>query len=255
MFFTLGTTTAFVDGVRDILSRTCATPATIGNKVAMVNVADAFGIELADVARRSFTEAGFDLVYDKSYPLGTPDLSPVMKGAKAAGPDAFVAWSYPPDTFGLAEQAMIEDLDVRRSTTRRRHQLPGVTAALMATRSTTFWAQAASMSTIPRNRGIRAAHEELTGKVADYWASANTYASLADPRAGNRGRRRCDRAAVTAVHQGQHLRDRHGHRSPSTRTTPAKFWTVGQWQDGVFRGVKGSNVDGAVPVRLKDGWE
>ena len=53
-----------------------------------------------------------ELVYDKSYPLGTPDLSPVMKGAKASNPDAFIAWSYPPDSFGLAEQAIIEDLDV-----------------------------------------------------------------------------------------------------------------------------------------------
>jgi branched-chain amino acid transport system substrate-binding protein len=32
------------------------------------------------------------------------------------------------------------------------------------------------------------------------------------------------------------------------------FWSVGQWQDGVFRGVKGSNVIGAVPVRAKSGW-
>ena len=28
-------------------------------------------------------------------------------------PDAFVAWSYPPDTFGLTEQAIIQDLDVK----------------------------------------------------------------------------------------------------------------------------------------------
>ncbi len=60
-----------------------------------------------------FTEAGFEIVYDTSYPLGTQDLSPVMKGAKAAEPDAFVAWSYPPDTFALTEQAIIEDLEVK----------------------------------------------------------------------------------------------------------------------------------------------
>ena len=36
-----------------------------------------------------------------------------MKAAKAANPDAFVAWSYPPDTFGLAEQAKIEGLNVK----------------------------------------------------------------------------------------------------------------------------------------------
>ena len=107
LFFTLGTTTAFVEGVRDILVD-MRDAGTIGNKVAMINVADAFGIELADAARPIFAKAGLEIVYDKSYPLGTPDLSPVMKGAKASNPDAFVAWSYPPDTFGLTEQAVIE---------------------------------------------------------------------------------------------------------------------------------------------------
>jgi branched-chain amino acid transport system substrate-binding protein len=74
----------------------------IGNKVAVVNVGDDFGIELANAGRPIFKSAGFDIVYDKSYPLGTQDLAPVIKAAKAANPDAFVAWSYPPDTFGLA---------------------------------------------------------------------------------------------------------------------------------------------------------
>ena len=92
MFFTLGTTSGFVEGVRDTLVA-MRDAGTIGNRVAMVNVADAFGIELADKARPMLAEAGFEIVYDKSYPLGTPDLSPVIKGAKNAEPDAFVAWS------------------------------------------------------------------------------------------------------------------------------------------------------------------
>ena len=85
----------------------------IGNKVAVVNVGDDFGIELANAGRPLFKEAGFDVVYDKSYPLGTQDYAPVIKAAKAANPDAFVAWSYPPDTFGLADQAKIENLAVK----------------------------------------------------------------------------------------------------------------------------------------------
>ena len=85
----------------------------IGNRVAIVNVADAFGIELANAGRPIFQQAGFEIVYDRSYPLGTQDFAPVMKAAKAANPDAFVAWSYPPDTFGLAEQAKIEGLNVK----------------------------------------------------------------------------------------------------------------------------------------------
>ena len=85
----------------------------IGNKVAVVNVGDDFGIELANAGRPLFKQAGFEIVYDKSYPLGTQDYTPVIKAAKAANPDAFVAWSYPPDTFGLADAAKIEALSVK----------------------------------------------------------------------------------------------------------------------------------------------
>ena len=112
IFFTLGSTTSFAGAVAEILKK-MKDEGKIGNRAAMVNVADAFGIELANAARPIFKRAGFQIVYDKSYPLGTRDLSPVIKGAKAANPDAFVAWSYPPDTFGLTAQAKINGLNVK----------------------------------------------------------------------------------------------------------------------------------------------
>ena len=112
IFFTLGTTTDFAGSVASVLGKMKAA-GTIGNKVAMVNVADAFGIELANAARPIFKKAGFDIIYDKSYPLGSPDLSPIIRGAKGANPDAFVAWSYPPDTFGLTAQAKVQGLNVK----------------------------------------------------------------------------------------------------------------------------------------------
>ena len=85
----------------------------INNRVAMANVGDTFGIELANAARKVFKKYGLNIVYDKSYPLGTQDLTPVIKAAKAAKPDSFIAWSYPPDTFGMAKAAKIEKLDVK----------------------------------------------------------------------------------------------------------------------------------------------
>ena len=112
MFIVQGSTTAFATSAINVLKK-LKDAGQIGNKVAVVNVADDFGIELANAGRPIFKKAGFDIVYDKSYPLGTQDLAPVMKAAKAANPDAFVAWSYPPDTFGLAEQAKIEGLNVK----------------------------------------------------------------------------------------------------------------------------------------------
>ena len=149
----------------------------IGNEVAMVNVADAFGIELSDVARDLFTEAGFDIVYDKSYPLGTPDLSPVMKGAKDSGAKAFVAWSYPPDTFGLAEQAAIEDLDVSVYYSAVATAFPAFAAANGSKINNVLGAGGTNVDD-PLIAEYRAAHETVTGSVPDYWASANTYAAL-----------------------------------------------------------------------------
>ena len=32
------------------------------------------------------------------------------------------------------------------------------------------------------------------------------------------------------------------------------FWTVGQWQNGVFEGVKGVGTSNEESVRIKTGW-
>ena len=251
LFFTLGTTTAFVDGVKEILVEQRDAGA-IGNEVAMVNVADAFGIELADRAREIFGAAGFDLVYDKSYPLGTPDLSPVMKGAKESGAKAFVAWSYPPDSFGLAEQAIIEDLDVAVYYSAVATSFPAFGNAYGGKINNVLGAGGTNVDD-PKVAEYRKAHEELTGKVADYWASANTYAALQILEQAIEGANTLDRDVVT-----QYIKDNSFDTVMGTLSFESNvshtFWSVGQWQDGVFRGVKGSNVDGAVPVRLKDGW-
>ena len=251
LFFTLGTTTAFVEGVREILIEQRAA-GEIGNEVAMVNVADAFGIELADRAREMFSEAGFELVYDKSYPLGTPDLSPVMKGAKASGAKAFVAWSYPPDSFGLAEQAIIEDLDVAVYYSAVATSFPAFSGAYGNKINNVLGAGGTNVDD-PQVAEYRQAHLDITGKTADYWASANTYASLQILEQSIEGAGSIDRDVVT-----QYIKDNSFETVMGTlsfeNNISSTFWSVGQWQDGVFRGVKGNDVDGAVGVRVKDGW-
>jgi len=252
LFFTLGTTTSFVEGVKEILVEQ-RDAGKIGNRVAMVNVADAFGIELSNVAREMFVEAGFELVYDKSYPLGTPDLSPVMKGAKAANPDAFVAWSYPPDTFGLAKQAIIEDLDVSVYYSAVATSFPAYFGANGSKIDNVLGAGGTNVDD-PKIAAYRKAHEEVTGKTADYWASANTYAALEVLGQAIEGAGTLDRDAVTDYIKNNSFDTVMGELNFEDNVS-YKFWTVGQWQDGVFRGVKGVNVDGAVPVRLKNGWK
>ncbi len=252
LFFTLGTTTAFVDGVKEILVEQRAA-GEIGNEIAMVNVADAFGIELADRARELFAEEGFEIVYDKSYPLGTPDLSPVMKGAKESGAKAFVAWSYPPDSFGLGEQAIIENLDVKVYYSAVATSFPAFSKAYGSKINNVLGAGGTNVDD-PKIAEYRKAHEEITGSVPDYWASANTYAALQILEQAIVGAGTLDKETVTQYIKDNTFDTVMGDLSFKNNFSNT-FWSVGQWQDGVFRGVKGSNVDGAAPVRLKDGWK
>ena len=53
-------------------------------KVAVAYVNDLFGIELNAATGPAFKAAGLEVVDTKSYPLGAKDLSPVLRGFKAA---------------------------------------------------------------------------------------------------------------------------------------------------------------------------
>ena len=252
MFFTLGTTTALASDVVKILTD-MREAGQLGNKVAMVNVADAFGIELASVARPLFQEAGFELVYETSYPLGTQDLSPVVKSAKAAQPDAFVAWSYPPDTFALTEQAMIEDLQVKAFYTAVATPFPAYGARFGAAAEGVLGAGGVNADD-PRFKAYAEAHEKVTGAKPDFWASATTYASLeileqAIEAVG------LDKAAVADHLRANTYETILGPISFDENNNNQAFWTVGQWQGGVFKGVASRNREGAVPVILKQGWK
>lgn len=226
----------------------------IGNKVAMVNVADAFGIELAAAAKPVFEAAGYEIVYETSYPLGTQDLSPIVKGAKAADPDAFIAWSYPPDTFGLTEQAMIEDLDVGVYYTAVATSFPAFGEVFGPAAEGVLGAGGVN----PDSEAFidyAARHEAVTGKKPDYWASAMMYSSLQILEQAIEGADSVDREVVSAYIRDNAFDTVIGVIDFDAQNNNTAYWTVGQWQDGVFRGVASTGREGAVPVKLKTGWK
>lgn len=251
LFFTLGDTSSFTNSVVDLLKDE-RSKGKIGNRVAMVNVADAFGIELAEAARPVLKEAGFEIVYDKSYPLGTPDLSPVIKGAIDSKPDAFVAWSYPPDTFGLTEQAIIQKLDVGFFYTAVATCFPSYKGAFKDKINGVFGAGGVNPDD-PRIAGYMKAHREITGKEADGWASANTYVSFEILQQAIEGAGTLDRAAVTQYIKDNTFDTIMGPINFQNQVSH-KYWTVGQWQDGRFVGVKSVGMDGAKTPVEKVKW-
>lgn len=251
LFFTLGNTTSFTNDVVEILKDMRAA-GKINSRVAMVNVADAFGIELSKAARPALKAANFEIVYDKSYPLGTPDLSPIMKGVIESKPDSFIAWSYPPDTFGLTEQAIIQNLDVKAYYTAVATCFPAFSQKFGSKINGVLGAGGVNANS-PKIQAYFKEHKALTGKTADYWASANTYVSLQILEQAIEGAGTLDRKVVTQYIKDNSFDTIMGEINFENQISN-RFWTVGQWQDGVFHGVKSSDVPGAVSIIEKKGW-
>jgi len=72
---------------------------------AVIHVDELFGLEQAAALEKSFKQKGIQIVEKKSYPIGVKDLQPVLRDIKDKNPGAFVALSYPPDTFLITGQA------------------------------------------------------------------------------------------------------------------------------------------------------
>src|SRR5450755_4474685 len=103
-FWLLGTMTGAAQGFVETIAK-LRSEGKIGNTIAMLSVADQFGIGLAKSARRTLKKSGFDLVYDRSYPVEPQDMRAIMTEIKQLNPDSFVAFSYPPDTIAITQQA------------------------------------------------------------------------------------------------------------------------------------------------------
>ena len=252
MYFTLGGASGLAGGVVDVLSA-MRDAGHIGDRVAMVNVADAFGIELAEVALPQMEAAGFEIVYSTSYPLGTSDLSPVVKGAKAANPDTFVAWSYPPDTFGLTAQAKIEELDVKAFYTAVATAFPAYIGANGDSAEGVLgaggvYADGAAF------QDYAARHEEVTGAKPDYWASGMVYSSFQVLEPAIEATGSTDKAVVSEYIASNSFDTVMGTISWDEYNNNSSYWTVGQWQGGVFKGVASTGREGAVAAQPKMGW-
>jgi branched-chain amino acid transport system substrate-binding protein len=75
-------------------------------KTLAIIAADAeFARNAADGARANAKAAGFDIVYDKTYPPNTTDYSPIIEAIQAANPDIVFSASYPPDAVGMVRAA------------------------------------------------------------------------------------------------------------------------------------------------------
>ncbi|MGM4964232.1 amino acid ABC transporter substrate-binding protein [Tardiphaga sp. 1201_B9_N1_1] len=254
-FWLLGTSADAAKTLVELLVK-LRTEGKIGDTVAMASIADGFGIDLSGAARPALTAAKFKLAYDKTYPVGTQDLSPIINEVKALNPDVFIAFSYPPDTIAITEQSRISGFNPKIFYT-------GVGTAFPLFKQK-FGANAEGVMGIggwngdsPAIKDYLARHKAsaANGAEPDRWASAVTYAGLQMLQQAIERVGKVDRAAVIKDLQSGTFDTVIG-KVKLENNMPTKYWWVGQWQDGEFYGVGPSGNEGArAPVVPKPAWK
>lgn len=250
-FWLLGGGSDYADALAEVLVD-ARDAGLINNDVAMISVADGFGIDLVTAARISFEEAGINVVYDRTYPVGTTDFTPMINESAATGADTFVAFSYPPDTFALTQQSQVAQYN------------PEVLYLGVGTGFPSY-----GIDNGPNAEGIlslggiditneqvmeyRRRHEEFTGRAPDWWGSVITYASLQMLQEAIR-RHGLDRDAVSQELSTGTFDTVVGEITLENNQL-RELWFGGQWQDGNFVAIAPSGREGAAEPRLpKTPW-
>jgi len=252
-FWLLGTSKQYVDALTGLLKK-MRDEGKIGPNIAMISIADGFGIDLSQAARKGFTDAGFKLAYDKSYPIGTQDLSPLIGEAQRSGADTFVAFSYPPDTMALTEQAKVASyapkvlfLGVGVGFPMYPQRFGANVEGIM---SLGGWSKDNAAT-----QAYAKKHEEMFKRGPDRWGSQIGYSSLqmleqAIERVG-----KLDRAAIIKELQTGTFDTVLGKVKLVDNMMQDNFWLIGQWQDGFFVGVAPQRAGVGTPVVPKPAWK
>ena len=69
--------------------------------LAIIAADSEFALHGADGARANAKAMGMKIVYDKTYPPGTADFTPIVRAIQATNPDAVFVAAYPPGSAGM----------------------------------------------------------------------------------------------------------------------------------------------------------
>lgn len=200
---------------------------------ACIYVDDLFGLENYAALKVALAGSGIQLVQDTSYPAGVKDLSPTLRSIKDKNPDAFIGFTYPPDTILASRQAKEVGFNPKFF-----YASVGTAFQLYRNVMTPAGAEGVlgmgswNAKTSPGAKAYFDAHtKKFGGKEPDRWASGHCWAGLEILTQGVR-QVGLDRKA---------LRDYIANTTHKTIIGDVKFTgsentatpgTVGQWQNG-----------------------
>ncbi|HEY5634396.1 MAG TPA: amino acid ABC transporter substrate-binding protein [Burkholderiaceae bacterium] len=223
---------------------------------AVIYVDDLFGLENYAALKVALQGSGIQLVEEKSYPGDVKDLAPVLRGIKEKNPDAFIGFSYPPDTILASKQSKVVGFNPKFY-----YASVGTAFQLYKNVMTPDGAEGVlgmgswNSKTSPGAKAYFDAHtKKFGGKEPDRWASGACWAALEILTAAV-ARHGLDRKAI---------RDYVANTDHKTIIGSIKFdgsenvgtpGAVGQWQNGEFEMVWPPKIATAKLNPSKPAWK
>jgi len=223
---------------------------------AVIYVDDLFGLENYAALKVALQGSGISLVEEKSYPGGVKDLSPVLRSIKDKNPDAFIGFTYPPDTILASKQAKEVGFNPKFF-----YASVGTAFQLYRNVMTPAGAEGVLGMGSWNNKtsaGAKAYFEAHTkkfaGKEPDRWASGHCWAGL-EILTNACAKHGLDRKAIRDYVANTTHKTIIGDIKFSGSENVATPGTVGQWQNGEFEVVWPQKVATARLNPAKAAWK
>jgi branched-chain amino acid transport system substrate-binding protein len=224
----------------------------VSGRVAVIHVAVEYGVEMNAAFLDAAKKDGLDVVFNKSYPFNPSDLQPLIREAMATNADAFLAMSYPPDTFMVTEQCQIVGYNPKFMYVAIGGVFPTYKQKF-GNRVNGILVYGGIDPGAPGMADYNKAHQAMFNRPSEAGA-VNVYAALqvtqqAIEQVGEIDRKKIREAIATGSFQtiwGELRYPNQVNASP---------WAVGQWQNGEVVGLYPSSKPGAKPLLFpKPAW-
>jgi branched-chain amino acid transport system substrate-binding protein len=216
---------------------------------------DLFGIEFNEVVQPALEDAGIEIAYQATYPVNTEDLSQTLRAAQDSGAEAFLAYSYPPETFLMTGQA----IEIGYSPD---VFMAAVGVAFPAYRDAFGPAAEGIIGTGAWNPNVDIEgaseyfdrHVAMHGAEPDRWASAACYATGQVLQQAIEAAGTLDPVAVKEALDTTEFSTILGDFAFENQLNPVYPGQIGQWQNGEFEIVSPTANRTADPVYPKPDW-
>jgi branched-chain amino acid transport system substrate-binding protein len=217
----------------------------IKGRCAVIHPTVEYGVEMHEAFVTAAKKDGLEIVFSKSYPFGASDLQPLIREAMATSPDAFLAFSYPPDTFMVTEQAQIVGFNPQIMYVAIGGVFPTYKGKF-GDKVNGILVYGGIDPSVPGMDAYNKAHQAMFNRPSEAGA-VNVYSALEVTQQAIETVGEIDRKKIRDVIASGTFKTLWGDLK-YVKQLNANPWAVGQWQNGEVVGVFPANKPGAKPV-------